>query len=214
MSPEEVETIGQALLTIAANNLSIPKAFSLVVSAGLDGTAIPTMPNKEVGMGSRAIITSAIFAAWNKLLPAAKERALPILGEGVLRANAPNANEGRHLLEQHGFRFVDGAFVSLNISDERERAFLPPQAYDEIAKAGARLCVGDESGAITSACGAVDSLMQYIYGKYHFADPATTAFAAKINTAINRLEIFEAMENELLSLGMKPNDVNEIVHNT
>lgn len=184
------QRIGQVLLSIAARNLSIPKAYSLVVAAGLDGTAIPTMPDNKVGMGSRAVMTPAILAAWGKLSPAAKERALPILGEGVLRANASEADEARHLLEQHGFRFANGHFVPINIVHERERPFLPPQTYEELTKAIGRLD-GDESGAIAIACGAVDSLMTFLYDKYALGSP-NAAFAAKVNTAIGHLQILHS----------------------
>lgn len=156
----------------------------------------------------------AIIAQWGALPPAAKEPALPILGEGALQADATKAEGARRLLEQHGFRFNDGKFVPIIVADERERQFLPSQAYDEITKAIGRLSAGDESGAITSACGAVDSLMQYIYGKYGLGDPATTAFAAKVNTASKHLGVFDTMTAELTSLGMKPQDVKDIVDNT
>ena len=146
------------------------------------------------------------------LMREAKPLASPPDAAAKARGKAAGAMVGD--IDARRLVFVDGAFVPLNVVDERERPFLPPQAYDEITKAVGRLSDGDESGAITSACGAVDSLMQYLYGKYGLGDPATTAFAAKVNTTIKRLSIFETMETELLALGMKPNDVKEIIENT
>jgi hypothetical protein len=70
---------------------------------------------------------------------------------------------------------------------------------------------GDETGAITSACGAVDTLMQQLYVKHRLGDPAKVAFAAKVNTAAKHLHIFEDAKDELTSLGMKGSDADTVV---
>lgn len=74
-----------------------------------------------------------------------------------------------------------------------------------------RLVDGDETGAITAACGAVDTLMQQLYIAHGLGDPANVAFAAKVNTAAQRLLIFEDMRGELTSLGMRTTDADSIV---
>ena len=74
-----------------------------------------------------------------------------------------------------------------------------------------RLVDGDETGAITAACGAVDTLMQQLYAAHGLGDPANVAFAAKVNTAAQRIRIFEDMTDELTSLGIKCADADGIV---
>ena len=92
----------------------------------------------------------------------------------------------------------------------REARYLPKQAQNEISAAFDRLVKGDESGAVTKACGAVDSLCLAIYGKNGWTD-IPESFQAKVNTVIRRLKIFETVEDQLSGLSMTPSDATEIV---
>jgi hypothetical protein len=117
-------------------------------------------------------------------------------------------------LGQHGFEFVDGTFVPAAILDQREARYLPSSSASELAKAVKRLVEGDETGAITSACGAVDTLMQQLYTHPALSSLGKSgdfSFSAKVNTAASRLGIFEKMESELSSLGMKNDDVTSVI---
>jgi hypothetical protein len=118
----------------------------------------------------------------------------------------------KNLLAQHGFEFVDGTFVPTAMLDQREAHFLPTSSASELAKAMKRLVDGDDSGAITAACGAVDTLMQKIYLLPELSGLSVdSSFSTKVNTAIARLNIFEHMESDFLSIGMKPDDAKDIL---
>jgi hypothetical protein len=54
------------------------------------------------------------------------------------------------LLAQHGFEYVDGAFVPTAILDQREARYLPPSSASELAKAMKRLVDGDETPIASS----------------------------------------------------------------
>ncbi|MFZ0312929.1 MAG: hypothetical protein WAL85_09500 [Candidatus Korobacteraceae bacterium] len=68
-------------------------------------------------------------------------------------------------------------------------------------KAVGRLAAGDESGAITSACGAVDATTTMLYEKHNLGK-SDASFQAKVNTVLNRLGVFEKLEKELQEVGM------------
>jgi hypothetical protein len=93
----------------------------------------------------------------------------------------------------------------------REAQFLPSSASAELARATARLMDGDHSGAITSACGAVDLVTQLVYEKYSLGDPGRVAFQAKVNTSLKQLHVFEEMERDFQALGMRPADTALII---
>jgi hypothetical protein len=209
LAPDEVERVGQALLS-ELSELSIPQMRIAIAKAGLDATSIPATSEERGGAGSRAEVVPAMFKAWSRLTIEAKERALPILGERLMN-NSERGKRVAHLLVQHGFRFEQGVFVPTNLLDERERDFLPRSSYDETVKAFKRLSEGDESGALTSACGAVDSLMQRLYAKYPTWGAPPVSFQAKVNTALKQLAIFEGLCADLVSLGIRPEDANAIV---
>jgi hypothetical protein len=133
---------------------------------------------------------------------------LKIFGDRLSRKN-----QVKTLLAQHGFEYVDGTFIPTAILDEREARFLPRSSAFELSKAMKRLVEGDESGAITAACGAVDTLMQQLYAVHDLGDPGKVSFAAKVGTTIARLRIFEDMKDQLIALGMKDELASEFVTN-
>jgi hypothetical protein len=204
VTPEEIDRVGQALLSEVVE-LSIPTIRRVVAAAGLDATTIPAASEARTGMGSRAEVVPAVYAAWARLDVAAKARSLPIFAERIVTEKPAQAKPLRTLLEQHGFRYDRGAFIPMNPVDERERAFLPASSYEEAVKAVGRLSDGDESGALTSACGAVDSLMQRLYEKHGWG-ARPDAFQLK------RLQVFESFHAELVGM-MKPGDATAIVDN-
>ena len=80
----------------------------------------------------------------------------------------------------------------------------------EISSAFDRLVRGDESGAITKACGAVESLVRALYEKNGWND-MPDSFQAKVNTVMKRLRVFEKMRTELSQIEMRTDDIARIV---
>ena len=115
------------------------------------------------------------------------------------------------ILGKHGYQFINGSFVPVSILDQRESDFLPTDSAAEIARATSRIVNEDYSGAITSACGAVDILMQHIYEKHNLGEPGRVSFQAKVNTAAKKLQIFESMHSKYCEVGMPERDASELV---
>ena len=95
--------------------------------------------------------------------------------------------------------------------DAREARFLPRSAANELGRATSRLIDGDYSGAITSACGAVDLATQAIYANHGLGNPGTASFQTKVNTALKRLDVFEEMTTEFVNVGMDSEDASAVV---
>jgi hypothetical protein len=215
MTAEEVTVVGNALLA-QVFELSIPTIRRAVGTAGIDAGQIPATSEALGGQGSRAEVVPAVQRLFTELSLDRKERALPILAEQIINSYQGDQRQRieaylDHLLAQHGFRYEDGRFRPLAVFDERERQFLPASAYEEVAAAFARLADGDESGAITKACGAVDALTQRLYANHADWGPAPDAFQAKVNTALKRLKVFETMQQEFVQLGMTNDNAAELV---
>jgi hypothetical protein len=66
-----------------------------------------------------------------------------------------------------------------------------------------------ESGAITSACGAVDGTTTALYEKYNLGN-SSASFQAKVNTALGRLGVFSKIEQELTAIGVNPGETQRI----
>lgn len=202
MTADEITAVGNALLS-EVFRLPIPTIRQVIGAAGIDAGQIPATSEASGGLGSRAEIVPVIQRLFCELPPDRKERALPILAEQVLRnyhgrQRDEAANNLERLLAQHGFRYEDGRFSPINAFDNRERAFLPTSSLEEVADAFARLADGDESGAITKACGAVDRVTQALYAKHIEWGVPPNSFQAKVNTSLKRLNVFKTMEKEFV----------------
>jgi hypothetical protein len=193
------EDIGRLFGVVFAElrTLSLTNARTVVASAGITGVNSPTQYWDPFLAG--------VERAFYQLEPESRLSALRILA-----AQFSASEQVRNLFGLHGFEYVDGTFVPTALLDRREARYLPPSSASELAKAMKRLVDGDETGAITAACGAVDTLMQQIYVAHSIGDPAQTAFAAKVNTALQRLNIFHEMKTELVALGMGLADAESI----
>jgi hypothetical protein len=101
----------------------------------------------------------------------------------------------------------------LSGADREDLSLLAPSAASEISKAFARLRIGDESGAISSACGAVDLTTNEIYHRHGEPDHKDQSFALRVREATRLNATFESLERELEALSMDPADMKFIRHN-
>jgi len=190
------------------NGLSVQNIRNTAAAAGWDVTRIPAKSEARSGSGSRAEVMPVVDALFGEMAPAHQERALCLLAGELI---AHDKERVTRLLAKHGYQFVDGSFVPVEMLDAREARYLPASASAVLARATARLVEGDESGAITLACGAVDLTTADVYARLKLGDPAGTAFAAKVNTALQKLSVFEKMEQEFRRLGMSDKDAADAV---
>lgn len=193
------------------NNLSVQDIRNTVAAAGFDVSKITAKAEARSGLGSRAEVMPAVDRLFGQMTGDAQEVALKILAERLIGKNEDLFKSVQETLGRHGYQFIGGSFVPVGLLDVRESKFLPVSASAELARATARVMDGDDSGAITSACGAVDLVTQEIYTKYNIGDPGKVAFQAKVNTVFKQLNVFEEMQREFLELGMKKEDASSII---
>jgi hypothetical protein len=201
LNEADLNTLGQAVLGELMNALSIPQIRLAAGKAGLNAGEIPAQE-------SRAAVVPTVQRLYAQLPPDRKETALRILAESIA-ANSESHQRVQQLLQRHGFQFIDGIFLPVGTIDALERYFLPATAFDQITSALNRLANGDESGAITDCCGAVDATTTTLFQRYSLGDPRG-AFQAKINTVLTRLMAFERMKQELLEVGLTEPDAERI----
>ena len=154
----------------------LTKARTVVAAAGITGVNAPKQYWDP--------FLSGVEQAFYRLESDSRLTALRILAD-----HFSDNERVRHLFSQHGYEYVDGTYVPVALLDQREARYLPRSSATELAKAMKRLVDGDETGAITAACGAVDTLMQGLYEANGFGNPGHVAFAAKVNTVAQKLGI-------------------------
>ena len=197
LSEEEIGRLFGVLLA-ELHTLSLTKARTVVAAAGITGVNAPAQYWDPFLTG--------VEQAFYRLESGSRLTALHILADQF-----SDSERVCSLFAQHGYEYVDGTYVPVALLDQREARYLPLSSATELAKAMKRLVDGDETGAITAACGAVDTLMQELYKTHGLGEPAHVAFAAKINTAAQQLGIFKEMKAEFTDLGMSISDAETIV---
>ena len=200
-----------AALRSELNNLSVQNIRNTVAAAGFDVSQITAKAEARSGLGSRAEVMPAVDRLFGQMSESAQETALRILAERLIEHNSELEASTKDILGHHGYQFIDGNFVPVQEFDAREAQFIPPSAATELGRAMSRLIEGDYSGAITSACGAVDLVTQAIYENHNLGNPGRASFQTKVNTAFRRLCVFENMKQEFVDIGMKPNDASALI---
>ncbi|MNN61447.1 hypothetical protein D3C81_1766800 [compost metagenome] len=87
-------------------------------------------------------------------------------------------------LARHGWGLVDNRLIPLSLFDPTELAELPDAPRAELVKAAQRFRDGDLAGAITAACGAVETITTEIYHRYALGDPTDASFQERCNVAL------------------------------
>lgn len=210
LSSEEISRLYGALRS-ELNELSVQNIRNTVAAAGINVSRITAKAEAKSGLGSRAEVMPAVDRLFGELSTEAQVTALRILADQLVSKNPELEIGVQEILGRHGFQFVSGSFVPIGILDSRESAFLPQSSASEIAHAMARLIDGDESGAITSACGAVDLATQSVYRNRNLGDPGQSSFQTKVNTALRALGTFDKLRDEYAAVGLQPKDVGELV---
>lgn len=193
------------------NKLPVQQIRNTVAAAGFDVSQITAKAEARSGLGSRAEVMPAVDQLFGQMSESAQKTALCILAERLTGRSPELDASTQHILGRHGFQFVTGTFVPMHELDAREAQFVAPSAAIELGRAMSRLINGDHSGAITSACGAVDLMTQAIYEEHGLGNPSGASFQTKVNTALKRLQVFEAMKQEFVDIGMKPEDASALV---
>lgn len=194
---QDVSRLFGVLLAALRNSHSLTAARLIVAKAGITGV-------NDGGQYWDPFL-AAVDSKFQSLELTSREQALRILADELL------SDCVRSDMARLGYEYIAGAFVPVEMFDRRESLFVPQSSASELEKAMKRLADNDESGAITTACGAVDSLMQDIYGRLGLGDPGRTAFAAKVATAVKRLAVFEGLKREFVELGMSDANSDKIV---
>ena len=193
------------------NNLSIQEIRNTVAAAGFDVSQITAKAEARSGLGSRAEVMPAVDRLFGQMSGPAQDAALKVLAERLTGRNSDLDASTQDILSRHGYQFVAGGFIPVKDLDAREAQFIPPSAAAELGRAMSRLLDGDYSGAVTSACGAVDLVTQDLYEKHGIGNPGRASFQTKVNTALQRQRVFEDMRQELEDIGMEPKDASELV---
>lgn len=158
--------------------------------AGLDVFALARVRQEEGA--SKGQLMSAVDGVLGKLDPTARQHAVAIIVDALLKQRPGLADALADDLARLGWGLVDGRLIPLELFDPTELAALPDASRADLVKAAQRLRDGDLSGAIAAACGAVDSAVAAVYAQHGLGDPTDASFQEGCNRALAAVAHLEA----------------------
>jgi hypothetical protein len=144
----------------------------------------------------------------------AKHRTIRILAQRLMTDERPELRESvEALLRDHGFRFIDGTFIPIDFFDPRETKFLPTSSLSDFSTALGRLVDGDLDGALTAACGAVDTVAAEVYQHHSLGEVGDASFQEKTMKAIGAMGSLDALKTQLVAIGWREDDATRLCQN-
>src|SRR5208283_1577443 len=197
-----------AIRGILFENLRFGEIKAVAGCAGLDMPRMATVEYDGSGTQntSKGQLLSAIDAQVGEMEEPEVARFLRVTTEEILRRRPPLESDLRQFLERLGWTLHDQQLVEVAVLDTSELPELPPAAYGDLLKAAARLRDGDLSGAVTSACAAVDAVTSKIYESHNLGDPGKASFQEKVGKSLQARSVLGEIERQLVELGWEPGD--------
>jgi hypothetical protein len=177
----------------------------IVGLAGFDMASIAHLkqePKAGKPGASKGQLMTAIDRGYGNLTDDRKKHFISVVVEEILRRNQNLEDELIGYLNRLGLTITNGTVVPIKLLDHTELAELPEETHKDLVKAGQRFRDGDLSGAVSSACGAVDNVISQIYSEGGLGDVVGKAsFQERCRVAINKRKVISQMEKQLRELG-------------
>lgn len=170
---------------------------SLVGLAGLDLTALASYEQKYQGGASKGQLMTAIDGAFGKMHEEDRRHFVTILTEELLKKDPALQEQLESDLSRHGWGVLNGRLIPLELFDPGDLAQLPDAPRSDLVKASLRFRDGDLGGAISAACGAVDTVTSSIYTACSLGDPTKASFQERCSRALDARKVLTNIEDQL-----------------
>lgn len=168
---------------------------------GLDLTTVAHLVQKPEQGATKGQLMTGIDVAFSKMQDAERSRFLTILVEEILRRKPETQEQLSEYLSRLGWSFSLGTLSPLRVLDPTDLPETPEESHQDLLKAAQRFRDGDLSGAISAACGAVDSATARVYEQEQLGNPSDASFQERCKRAAAATGVIPKLEQQLQSLG-------------
>lgn len=204
---KELNVVWGPVRAVLQDNFDFADIKKIVGLAGIDLTNLSHLDQKPGGGASKGQLMTTIDGLYGHMLEGNKQRFITIVTEEVLQRQ-PAVNEPlQSYLARLGWATYEGKIVPVEILDISELPELPSEARPDLVKAAQRLRDGDLSGAISAACGAVDTITNRIYRDKSLGDPNSASFQERVSSSLKAHDVMTHLDEDLTALGW---DIKEI----
>ncbi len=199
--------------SILQKEFSFSSIKEIVGYAGIDMSRLAGLNQKPQNGATKSQLLSAIDEQIGEADNATAARISAICCEEMLRRRDTLLKELDRVLSRVGWKFAGGSLLPLEVFDPDELQDIPSEAHEDLVKAATRLRDGDWSGALSSACSAVDAVTSSIYHQFGLGDPGKASFQERVNKSFDALNIKTVLEQELRSLGWNQDKILPLNNN-
>lgn len=207
-----------AIRACLENNFYFHGIKQIVGLAGLDTTKIAHIDEKPAADGSskrpaKGVLMAGIDQVYAEMDEDKRRRFVVIAAEEIVKQRADVQPQLDDYLSRLGWQWLDNTLVPVILFDAADLAELPVEPRADLIKAAQRFRDGDLSGAISAACGAVDTVTSSVYRDAGLGDPGKASFQERCNRSLEAREVISEAEKQLRALGWDEADVRPFGHN-
>ncbi|MGE5306421.1 MAG: hypothetical protein ACM3TN_24180 [Alphaproteobacteria bacterium] len=198
--------------SILEENFGFDKIMSIVAYTGIDTKQIRDSSQTYFGPSTGGLMAT-IDQKLSEMNCNRRKAFIGIIVEEALRLRSDLHERLASALSRLGWTIVDGRPLPISLIDKSDLEDLPPEAREDFIKATTRFRDGDLTGAVSAACGAVDSLTNKIYQQTGLGTPDPTAFQERVTRSIKEIGAIPRIEADLISLGWNTAKARQLGHN-
>ena len=184
-------------------NFSFYDIKEIVGLAGFDSSRISHLVQRSGSSTSKGQLITEIEQGLSEFTDEEKRHFVNIVIEEMLDRNSNIEEQLEKYLSRLGWQIIDGLVLPIEILDRNDLNELAEESKADLLKAAKRFRDGDLSGAVSAACGAVDSVTQKIYQSNNLGDFGKTSFQERCKVALHSVGIFSAINSELRDINWK-----------
>lgn len=198
-----VNSAWSATSAVLKNTFSFYDIKEIVGLAGFDTGKIAHLVQKSGSSVSKGQLISEIERELNNFSDNDKRHFLNIVIEEMLTRCSEIEEQLERYLTRLGWQVIENKVLPIEVLDRDDMIELDEASKQDLIKAATRYRDGDLSGALSAACGAVDSLTVKIYQKHGLGDAAKASFQERCKVSLNEVGVFDAVNQELRDIEWK-----------
>lgn len=200
-----VQAWGAIRGTLAAFKFSEIK--TMLGLAGLDLTLVSHLEQAQEGGASKGELLTSIDMAFGQMGEEERKQFTTILSEEILSRKPESGLQLENDLSRLGWTLIQGRLIPIQLFDQDDVKNISETALIGMVKAAQRFRDGDLSGAISAACGAVDTVTSRVYVEKNIGNPEEASFQERCKKCFVAMEVEANLQKELQEIGWNMSDV-------
>jgi len=204
---KNIDQAWNALRATLQNSFSFYDIKKIVGLAGFDLASLAHLEQRAAGGASKRQLMTGVDRELRELDEESFKRFIAVVGEEVLQRRPDSRESLENNLSRLGWTLSGNAVIRIALFDASVPPELPSESQHDLMKAAQRLRDGDLSGAISSACGALDVATAAIYSSAGLGDPTKASFQDRCKRSLEARGVIPQMEQQLRELGWNEQEI-------